>query len=85
MSVWTIYLLRCSDGSFYIGISTDVEKRVARHNAGKGAKYTRGCLPVRCVWQESMASESDARKREAALKHLTRREKQALVVDSAKL
>ena len=79
MSTWSVYLLECSDGTFYIGISTDVEKRLATHNAGKGAKYTRGRLPVACVWREDMASESEARKREFALKKLSREEKQALV------
>lgn len=76
---WWVYLLRCADGTFYIGISTDVEKRLATHNAGKGAKYTRGRLPVACVWWEEAASESAARKREYALKQLSRNEKRALV------
>ncbi len=80
MSTWSVYLLRCADDTFYIGISTDVEKRVACHNAGQGAKYTRGRLPVICVWREMVASESAARKREAALKRLSRAEKQALVI-----
>lgn len=78
MSLWCVYLLACSDDTLYTGISTDLEKRLVKHNAGKGAKYTRGRLPVRCVWQEPAVSESAARKREAALKRLTRREKLAL-------
>ncbi len=73
-------MLRCADTSLYIGISTDVEKRLATHNAGLGAKYTRGRLPATCVWQEQAASESAARKREYALKQLTRGEKLALVL-----
>lgn len=80
MSSWIVYLLRCSDGSLYTGISTNVEKRVVQHNLGLGAKYTRSRLPVVCIWQEPAASESAARKREAALKRFTRREKQALVL-----
>jgi len=78
-SRWWVYLLRCSDGTFYIGMSTDVEKRLATHNAGKGAKYTRGRLPVACVWREEVTSESAARKREYALKQLSRNEKLILV------
>ncbi len=80
MSTWFVYILRCSDGTLYTGISTDVTKRVLSHNAGTGAKYTRSRLPVVCVWQETASSESVARKREAALKRLTRAEKQALVL-----
>ncbi len=79
MSTWSVYLLRCADDTFYIGITTDIEKRLATHNAGKGAKYTRGRLPAVCIWREDMASESEARKREFALKKLSREEKQQLV------
>jgi putative endonuclease len=77
-SVWWVYLLRCVDNTFYIGISTDVEKRLASHNAGKGAKYTRGRRPVVCIWREKVISESQARRREAALKKLSRKDKRKL-------
>jgi putative endonuclease len=79
MSTWSVYLLECSDKTFYIGISTDVDKRLANHNAGVGAKYTRGRLPVVCVWREEVASESAARKREYELKQWSREQKKALI------
>ncbi len=79
MSTWSVYLLECSDKTFYIGISTDVDKRLANHNAGVGAKYTRGRLPVVCVWREEAASESAARKREYELKQWSREQKKALI------
>lgn len=85
MSHWFVYIVRCSDGTLYTGISTDVTKRVRSHNAGKGAKYTRSRLPVTCVWHETASSESVARKREAALKRLTRAQKQALVLTYTQL
>ncbi|MCI0479915.1 GIY-YIG nuclease family protein [Candidatus Uhrbacteria bacterium] len=75
MTRWHVYLVRCTDGSLYTGISTDVEARVAAHNAGTGAKYTRSRTPVELVWTERKASESSARKREAAIKKMTRSEK----------
>lgn len=78
-SQWFVYMLRCADESLYIGISTDVDRRLAVHAAGKGAKYTRARLPVICVWRESAVSESQARKREAALKRLTRQQKLLLL------
>ncbi|MBP9762841.1 GIY-YIG nuclease family protein [Patescibacteria group bacterium] len=79
-SVWWVYLLRCADDTFYIGISTDVDKRLACHNAGRGAKYTRGRLPVICVWREKVGSESLAKQREAALKKLSREDKRKLTL-----
>lgn len=79
---WSVYILRCSDGSLYVGISTDVRQRVLRHNSGKGAAYTRSHRPVELVWTESAASESAARKREAEIKKWKRAEKVALVRQS---
>lgn len=78
-SPWVVYMLRCVDGTFYIGISTDLARRMDAHNKGKGAKYTRGRGPVVCVWHEEVATESLARIREAALKRLTRAEKLAFI------
>jgi predicted GIY-YIG superfamily endonuclease len=75
MARWFVYVLRCRDGSLYTGISTDVEKRVAVHNAGKGARYTRPRLPVAVVHLERKRSRSTALKREAAIKSLSRAEK----------
>ena len=72
-------MLRCFDGSFYIGISNNLEARLQKHNDGLGAKYTRSRRPVQLVWSESVASVSAAKKREAALKKLTREQKQELI------
>jgi putative endonuclease len=72
------YLLRCSDGTFYSGYSTDPRRRAAVHNRGKGAKYTRSRRPVTLVYQECFGTKSEALRREAALKKLTHAEKAAL-------
>lgn len=80
---WTVYLLRCGDGSLYAGITTDLERRLAQHRSGNGAAYTRSHLPVTLAWSESAASESAAKKREAAIKRLSRKEKLALIADAA--
>jgi predicted GIY-YIG superfamily endonuclease len=75
MARWFVYILRRGDGSLYTGISTDVEQRVATHNAGRGARYTRPRLPVTVVHLERKRSRSTALKREAAIKALSRAEK----------
>jgi len=75
---WVCYLLECADGTLYCGISNDLEKRLAAHNAGEGAKYTRGRGPVRLVYCVSCADKSSALKRERAIKALPRIEKLAL-------
>ena len=77
-SVWYLYILRCADGSLYTGITTDVEKRLAAHSAGKGAKYTRGRGPLEVVCREECGSHSDALKREWQIKQLPREEKEKL-------
>lgn len=76
---WTVYLLRCADGSLYAGITTDLAARVETHNAGRGAKYTRGRLPVTVAWKKSRQGGTDARRLERAVKSLSRAEKLALV------
>ena len=76
-----IYVLRCSDDTLYCGYTTEVERRVQEHNGkGKvdGAKYTSGRRPVRLVHQETFSSRSEAQKREAEIKKLSRKEKEAL-------
>ena len=78
-SIWYLYILRCGDGSLYTGITTDVEKRVEIHRAGKGAKYTRGRTPLELVYRESCGSHSDALKRELAVKKLTREQKEQMI------
>ena len=78
-STWYLYMLRCRDGSLYTGITTDVEKRLAAHRSGKGAKYTRGRQPLELVYRESCENHSQALKREWEVKQLTRQEKEALI------
>ena len=78
-SNWYLYILRCGDGTLYTGITTDVEKRLEQHRAGKGAKYTRGRGPLTLAYQEQCADHSDALKREIAVKKLTRPQKEKLI------
>lgn len=72
---WFVYMLRCCDGSLYTGCTDHVERRLAVHQSGKGAKYTRSRLPVELVYQEEVTDRSAALRREAAIKKLTRKEK----------
>lgn len=74
-----VYMLRCGDGTIYTGMTDDVPRRVAVHNAGKGAKYTRSRLPVALLFSKRCCSRSDALKKEAAIKRMTRTEKESLV------
>lgn len=76
---WFVYLLRCNDGSLYTGVSTDVPRRCREHTAGTASRYTRARLPVRLVYQESVANRSAALKRELAIKAMTRSEKLNLI------
>jgi putative endonuclease len=76
-----VYVLRCSDGSLYTGYTTDLPRRIAEHNEGKGAKYTRGRGPVSLVYFEQLADRSSGQKREQAIKRLSRAAKEALVRD----
>ena len=71
MQVWSIYIVRCSDNSFYTGIATDVKKRIKRHNDGKGSKYTRSHRPVKLMYTEKFDNKLDASKREIEIKKLS--------------
>lgn len=82
---WFVYMLRCRDGSLYTGCTDHVERRLAAHQSGKGAKYTRSRLPVELVYQEEAADRSAALRREAAIKKLTRKEKLELLEGKAVL
>lgn len=75
MGPWHLYLLRCGDGTLYCGIAVDVAARLAQHEAGKGAKYTRGRGPLELVYTEACGSRSEALKRERAVKRLRREAK----------
>jgi putative endonuclease len=74
-----VYILRCADRTFYIGTAKNIVQRLAVHNAGQGAKYTRPRRPVRVVWSEGPMSVSRALRREYQLKQLTRPKKQLLI------
>jgi putative endonuclease len=75
---WTVYLARCRDGSLYTGITTDPERRLSEHNAGRGAAYTRSRLPVSLVYWELVEDRSCALRREHAIRRLTRDAKEML-------
>jgi len=76
---WYVYILRCGDGTLYTGMTDDVERRLAVHRAGKGAKYTRGRGPLELVYRERTDSRSAALRRERAIKGLSRADKLALI------
>ncbi len=76
---WHVYLLRCRDGSLYCGITVDLKTRLAKHNAGAASKYTRARLPVVLAWSKAMKDATAARKREAKIKGLPRREKVRII------
>ncbi len=80
-----VYILRCGDGSLYTGWTNDLPRRLAAHQSGKGGKYTRSHLPVALADQEALATPEEARKREWAIKQLSRREKLALIAAGAPL
>jgi putative endonuclease len=88
MDTWSVYMVRCADGSLYTGIARDVVRRVAEHNSNNelAANYTRCRRPVVLVYQEKQDTRSAASKREHAIKQMGRKEKVALVASaSAKL
>ncbi|MEB2302204.1 GIY-YIG nuclease family protein [Lysinibacillus xylanilyticus] len=69
------YVLECADQSFYAGYTNNVDRRVAVHNAGKGAKYTRARGPVECIYVEEFDTKQEAMRAEYAFKQLTRTQK----------
>lgn len=76
----TTYILRCSDGTYYTGWTNNLKKRLEEHNAGRGAKYTRGRTPVELVYMESHGTRQEAMQREAWIKKLARKEKEKLIL-----
>jgi putative endonuclease len=76
---WTVYMLECADQTLYTGITNDLERRLAEHTAGKGARYTKGRGPFRLVYQEICASRAEASRRESAIKLLSRAKKLRLL------
>jgi putative endonuclease len=75
------YIIRCADNSLYTGWTVDIPERMAAHNEGRGAKYTRGRGPVQLMASWELSSKSEAMKLERALKQLSRKEKQSLIND----
>ncbi len=80
---WHVYIVECADGSFYTGVARNLDKRLADHNAGAGAKYTRGRLPVELAYAEAADDRSSAQQREAAIKKLSRSAKLLLIEHAA--
>jgi len=88
MKTWSVYILRCGDGTFYTGITNDIGKRIESHSSGHASKYTKSRLPIELIYREQLQNRSEATKREPSnrrekQRHLTMsRRKTALVVDS---
>ena len=78
---WVVYMLECKDGSLYTGITDNIERRLAMHRSGKGAKYTRGRGPLTLRYVEKCEDHSQALKREFVIKMLSRKKKIALWLD----
>lgn len=78
-NIWYTYILLCADGSYYIGSTNNLEKRITTHNRGKGAKYTRSRLPIKLIFAEQCLDKSQSLKREIALKKLTHAQKKILI------
>ena len=79
--IFYTYIVECSDHSFYTGWTNNLEKRIATHNAGKGAKYTKYRLPVTLVYFEIYPDKQAAMRREYAIKQLTRKQKLTLIAN----
>ena len=77
--MWSVYLLRCGDGTLYAGITNDLPRRLAAHASGRGARYTRGRGPFAVVHCETVSTRSRALRREHELKRMRRREKLAIL------
>ncbi|MCX5796450.1 MAG: GIY-YIG nuclease family protein [Elusimicrobia bacterium] len=76
---WSVYMVRCGDGSLYTGVAKGVERRVAKHNSGRGAAYTRTRRPVRLLYREDGLTRSEALVREAGIKSMPKPKKELLV------
>jgi len=76
-----VYIVECSDGTYYTGIAKDVLLRIEKHNSGKGAKYTKSRAPVKLLWKKECADKSTALKLEAKIKKLSRKDKERFIND----
>ena len=79
MNKFYVYIVECSDGSYYTGYTNDLDARIKKHNEGKASKYTRSHLPVKMVWKKGYESGTCARKAEYRLKQLSREQKIKLI------
>ncbi len=80
---WYVYILKCRDDTLYTGMTDDLDKRLAAHNSGKGAKYTRGRGPVTMIYHEEFDEKADACKREYRIKQLSREKKLELIKNTS--
>jgi UV DNA damage endonuclease len=78
-SKWFVYILRCADGSLYTGITTNLDRRLRQHNAGTASRYTRSRRPSERIYSEARNDRGEALRREAAIKALSRKGKEALI------
>jgi len=76
---WYVYMIRCKGDKLYTGITTDISRRFAEHQVGKGAKFLRGKAPLELVYQQTIGSHSDALKEELRIKSLSKRDKEKLI------
>jgi len=79
--MWFCYILECSDDSYYVGITNNLESRVSEHNEGRGSAYTAARRPVRLLWYEEHETRSSATKREREIKRWKRARKEALIAE----
>jgi putative endonuclease len=78
--MWQVYILKCADGTFYTGITTDLKRRFKEHNGSVlGAKYTKGRRPVKLIYSRRLKNKSRAAKEEFRIKNLTKQEKRQLI------
>jgi putative endonuclease len=85
VEAWFVYIVECADGTLYVGVARDVMARIAAHDAGRGARYTRGRGPLQLLAKRRCATQGDALRLEMALKRLPREEKLALVASRHRL
>ncbi len=83
MGDFYVYILKCCDGTLYTGYTNDISARLKVHSSGKGAKYTRARLPVSLVYSQTLPGKSEAMKREAEIKRLTKAQKLTLISDNS--
>lgn len=76
---WWVYIIECSDTTYYTGITPNIEQRLQKHNSGKGASYTRGRGPVKLVYSKKFLTHAQAAQKECTIKKLTRQQKYDII------